>query len=300
MVERVADPAGDRAPPGLPHFVVIGAMKSGSTSLYRWLAQQPDLFLAPKEVNFFSRDAVWERGLDWYRRLYAPALASQLRGDVSPHYVNPDTGQTAARRMAELVPEARLVLVARHPVERLRSHYRHEVQKSRETRSLVDALQVPGNPYTRRSMYYASLLPYLEHYERDQICVVRFEDLFGPGSPGWPVVLRHLGVPNRPCPATAHNVTADKPHHTPALRWLRDSGGLDVLLRFPGPVRRAGKALLTRSADESAERLERSRAPLPDSITDPIWEDVDRLEKLMGIGQPLWARLPSEGKAAER
>lgn len=284
------------ATPGLPDFVVIGAMKCGSTSLHQWLAQQPDLFLAPKEVNFFSRESVWARGLGWYRSLYAAALPSQLLGDVSPHYINPDSGATAARRMSQIVPGVRLVLVARDPIERLRSHYRHEVQKNRETRSLVDALRDPGNPYVRRSMYHASLMPYLEHFEREQICCVRFEDLFTPGSPAWPVILRHLGVPDRPCPSTAHNVSAAKPHHTAALRWLRDNGFVDVLLRLPGPVRRVGKALLTRGADESARRLERSRAQLPSSVTEPIWEDVRRLEELLATDRPLWAQSVEGGK----
>lgn len=281
----------------LPGFVVIGAMKCGSTSLHRWLAQQPDLFLAPKEVNFFSRDSVWDRGLDWYRGLYDQALPSQLLGDVSPHYINPDTGPVAARRMSQLLPGARLVLVARNPIERLRSHYRHEVQKNREAHPLIEAVQARGNPYLRRSMYHASLLPYLEHFEKEQICLVRFEDLFGPGAPGWPVLLRHLAVPARPCPSTAHNVTATKRHHTAGLRWLRDKDLLDPLLRLPAPVRRAGKALLTRSANESAQRLERSNAKLPASITEPIWEDVRRLENLLGTGAPLWDRVEVDDRS---
>jgi hypothetical protein len=67
----------------LPDFLILGIMKSGTTWLYRWLEQHPNIFLsAIKEPNFFSRDEVWSKGLQWYSELFAAAEDGQLAGEA--------------------------------------------------------------------------------------------------------------------------------------------------------------------------------------------------------------------------
>ena len=79
--------------------------------------------------------------------------------------------------MAGVLPAARLVYLLRHPVERLRSQYRHNWRRAVETEAFLKAVQRPGNPYGGRSLYASRLQPYIHRFPRDQICVVRFEDL---------------------------------------------------------------------------------------------------------------------------
>lgn len=111
---------------GLPHFLIIGAMKAATSTLHAQLAAQPGIFMAtPKEPNFFSDDEQWHRGIDWYRSLFAAAPNDALRGEASTHYTKlPDLPLTVSRAKATLAAP-RLIYVMRHPVERLISHYSH-------------------------------------------------------------------------------------------------------------------------------------------------------------------------------
>jgi hypothetical protein len=111
----------------LPDFVIIGAMKCGTSTLAAQLAAQPGVFMTtPKEPNFFSDDAVFARGLPWYEALYAAAAPGDLKGEASTHYAKLPTHPHAAARLHAAVPRARLIYLTRDPMERLVSHYIHE------------------------------------------------------------------------------------------------------------------------------------------------------------------------------
>lgn len=274
----------------LPDFLIVGAMKSGTSSLYQWLAAEPEFVLpAVKEPHFFSRDEVWRRGPDWYRGLFSdePGL---VVGEASTSYTNPDRNHEAARRAASVVPDARLIYVLRQPVERLRSHYRHQVWRGQERRSLLEVLSDPENPLVRRSCYHACIAPFLDAFPREQLCIVRFEDLVSADAPAWPVVLEHLGVAARPAPAGAHNVSAERAHFTRTMGWIWRSRLRALVPKVPRPVRRLGATLLLRKGPEHRERLAGSTVALPDELLAPIWADTDRLERWMGRDQPLWTR----------
>jgi hypothetical protein len=273
----------------LPGVVIIGAMKSASTSLYRWLDQQPEIFMAhPKETNYFT-DA-WSRGLSWYSGQFADARQGQLLGEASVNYTNPDLAPVAAERMAVTIPSARLIYVLRHPVERIQSHYRHEVQRRRESRSLLEAIQEPGNSYVGHSSYYTCLAPYLEQFPREQLLVVRFEDLVRPPAPAWSSALRFLSLPDRPVPEDAYNVSSRKAQWTWLMSWAKRNRLISFrqISRLPAPVRRVGRLLFARGGSSYARKLDVSRAPIPDDLLAPVWEDVGRLEAWLGT--PLWSK----------
>lgn len=110
-----------------PDFVVIGAMKCGTSTLAAQLAAQPGVFVTtPKEPEFFSDDAVFARGPDWYASLYADAAPGDLRGEASTGLTKLPTHPRAAGRLHAAAPEARLIYITRDPIERLISHYMHE------------------------------------------------------------------------------------------------------------------------------------------------------------------------------
>ena len=109
-----------------PDFLLIGAMKSATTTLAAQLAAQDGIFITdPKEPNYFSDDDVYARGPDWYARLYAEAPTGALKGDASTHYTKlPTYPETIARvQAAGLHPK--LIYIIRNPVIRARSHYHH-------------------------------------------------------------------------------------------------------------------------------------------------------------------------------
>src|SRR5947209_1159841 len=130
----------------LPDFLIIGAQKAGTTSLYRYLAAHPDIVASTrKEVHFF--DINFWRGEWWYRSLFPlrrrlqrrPPLRNRpaITGEASPYYL---FHPFAPERAAQLLPDAKLIVLLRDPVERAWSHYRHEVANGRETMTFPDAL----------------------------------------------------------------------------------------------------------------------------------------------------------------
>jgi hypothetical protein len=273
----------------LPDFVIIGAMKCGTTSLFRWLEEQPEVRLPEiKEPHFFSRNDRWDRGLDWYRSLFADADADALTGEASASYTDPRFSPLAADRMARIVPRARLIFLVRDPVERIRSHYRHEVQRSRERRPLVEALEDPENPYLRSSLYHRALAPYLDRFPREQVLVARLEDLIA-GS-AWDDVLAHLGLSRRPRPEEPHNVTGEKAGFTRPMLRLWESGLGRRLGSMPKPLRDMGKRLLLRRSSRYDEMLRGSLATIPEALLQPIWLDERRFAEGLGRSEPLWDR----------
>lgn len=163
-----------------PDLIIIGAMKCGTTSLHRYLDQHPDVGMSKvKELNFFFGDQPgeagnWWRGVDWYRRQF-PVTAA-VRGEASPGYTSPDHPEVAAR-MAQLVPDARLIYLVRDPLDRAVSQYLHHRRDGDERRPLGEALLDPASQYIARSRYHERVTPFLAHYQPDQLMVVDQRDL---------------------------------------------------------------------------------------------------------------------------
>jgi hypothetical protein len=160
----------------LPNLIVIGGLKCGTTSLHHYLNLHPQIGMSrPKELNFFVVELNWELGADWYRSHF-PAGAP-VRGETSPHYTNRPRFEGVAARMRDtLGADARIVYMVRHPIDRLLSHYLHNVGGGYETRELAAAAD-PQSAYVQRGRYAFQLEPYLEVFAADRVLVVSREEL---------------------------------------------------------------------------------------------------------------------------
>ncbi len=170
----------------LPDFVIIGGKKCGTTYLYHLLGQHPLVEpAASKELHFF--DALFEEGTEWYRQCFpAPRWEDGRRtisGEGTPYMSHP----FAPERMAEVVPDARLIALLRNPVERAYSDYQQVVRKGRETRTFEEAIgqekrrpldEVARHGYLSRSVYIDRLLRWAEFFPREQLLVLKSEDFF--------------------------------------------------------------------------------------------------------------------------
>jgi hypothetical protein len=120
----------------LPAFLVIGTMRGGTSSLFKYLESHPDTAASlRKEVNYFTR--YWENGPDWYRAHF-PITRRRLAFEASPNYL---FHPLAPIRAAQTVPDARLIVLLREPAARARSHYDHMVRLGFERRSFTRALE---------------------------------------------------------------------------------------------------------------------------------------------------------------
>ena len=160
-----------------PDFIIIGAMKSATSTLHVQLSRQPGFWMSElKEPNFFSDDDVWAKGLGWYSSLFADAAPSDLRGESSTHYTKlPDYPNTLAR-MREHVPDAKLIYIMRHPIDRLVSHYMHAWFEASMEGDINQAVERYPQliDYGRYAM---QLQPFLETYGPDNVLPVFFERL---------------------------------------------------------------------------------------------------------------------------
>jgi hypothetical protein len=147
-----------------PDFIVIGAMKSATTTLHEQLAVQPGLFMSrPKEPNYFSDDEAHARGWQWYSSLFRSANQGELRGESSTHYTKLPTYPRTVDRMVRELPDIKLIYLMRHPVDRLISHYVHEITCGRIRVPLSQAIYRHPEliDYSRYAM---QLRPFLEAY----------------------------------------------------------------------------------------------------------------------------------------
>lgn len=112
----------------LPTFVIVGAQKSGTTTLHDLLGQLPDAWMSePKELHFFDKHH--QRGLKWYEQQFHPGPEHRAWGESTPFYMYKDRAREA---MVDALPEARFVAILREPVSRAYSHYWFARSKGKE------------------------------------------------------------------------------------------------------------------------------------------------------------------------
>lgn len=160
-----------------PDFIIIGAMKCGTTTLATQLGAQGGIFMTePKEPCYFSDDTVFAKGPDWYASLFAGAAPGDLKGEASTHYTKrPDLPRTVERMVAAL-PEVRLVYMIRDPMARIVSHYIHEWSQGVLSAPLAEALESHG-PLVDHGLYGWQIAPFAEAYGREAILLTSLERL---------------------------------------------------------------------------------------------------------------------------
>ena len=166
----------------LPTFVIAGAMRSGTTSLTRWLRGHPDVWMSQnKELHYF--DTRWERGVsvDEYRRDFAGWSHQHAVGEATPNYLY---HREAMQRLATVLPDARILLSLRHPVDRAYSHYWARRSRGIETRGFAEVIatepEVPvgdDGGLLARGRYFEQIQRALQHVDRARMLVVLFDDL---------------------------------------------------------------------------------------------------------------------------
>ncbi len=189
----------------LPDFLIIGAQRAGTTSLYSYLAQHPMVVGAiQKEIHYF--DVSFHRGLSWYRAHFpltselqvTTTSAHKITGEATPNYLY---DPSAAERVASVVAEARLIVLLRNPVERAHSHWRHTVRAGYEDLGFEEAIlqeesrNDPHYAYLARGLYASQLERWMALFDSKQLLVLRSEDLFAEPQPILDQLAAFLDIP---------------------------------------------------------------------------------------------------------
>jgi hypothetical protein len=278
----------DEAPGRLPDFLIVGAMKAGTTSLAAWLAEHPDVHIPPqKEVGFFNEPYHWWLGVDWYRSQFAGAGAAAVVGDATPIMSN----EIAVGHLAEVVPGARLVAVLRDPAERAYSHYWHIRAQGDERRSFLEAVAAEAadppaargaipRDYVHRSRYGEQVGRLHAVFGPDQLLVLLFDELRDDPVATFGRVCRFIGVDDATVPAAVGTV------HNP--RPAARSTGLAARTRrrLSRLVGRRGSAEVTRQIGPGGyPPMTASERAAVLALVDA---DVRHLERLIGRDLSAW------------
>ncbi|EDX84828.1 Sulfotransferase domain superfamily [Synechococcus sp. PCC 7335] len=163
----------------LPNLIIIGAMKSGTTSLHYYLDLHPDISMSrQKELDFFIAHKTWKKGVQWYRDNFADQTA-KIYGESSPNYTNYPRWKGVPERMFSVVPNAKIIYLLRDPIERMISHYLHAYTSGIESKSVEEALTKPleKNWYIARSQYFMQLQQYLQFFPDSNVLLITSEKL---------------------------------------------------------------------------------------------------------------------------
>lgn len=164
----------------LPNFLIIGAMKSGTTSLYDYLKRHPAIGMSsPKEPNYFVEELGWKNGPEWYEKCFSGCTGRQSIGEASTNYTKYPRFEGVPERIYKTLGPVKLIYVVRDPVERLLSHYLHAVHHRYEKRPFSEMVHVlEESTYGFAGRYHAQLEQYCPFFPMKDILVVDQHDLY--------------------------------------------------------------------------------------------------------------------------
>jgi hypothetical protein len=210
----------------LPDFLVVGAMKAGTTTLKDYLAEVPQIFMPPNEVYFFSDDSYYAQGLQSYERLFHNANYNQVLGERTTTY---SYLPSVPERIQKHLPDVKLIWLFREPVARSYSHYWHSAKNGSERLSFEKAIAREGERiqtdffrgYLKRSRYVEQVRRYLQFFPKENMIFVLFEELIRDPAQLINRILKYLNVEYRISenPIYKHSHATYAPQNVP-LQWL--------------------------------------------------------------------------------
>ncbi len=210
----------------LPDFIIIGGMRCGTSSLFNYLNLHPYIKTSrTKEIHFFDRN--FGKGINWYKSFF-PSLVYKwimkmifnqdvITGEASPNYL---FDPRVPKRISMLIPNTKLILLLRNPVYRTYSNYNYNVKNNKENKSFRDSIKNekkflddnlkgeftyenyknfengPYRPYLMKSIYIKQIKNWTRYFPKNQILIIKSEDLFLKPQYVLAKVFNFLNIPN--------------------------------------------------------------------------------------------------------
>lgn len=269
-------------------FIVIGAMRAGTTTLHALLSRHPEIAMScDKETDYFIAEKNWSRGPDWYRAQFDPARP--IWGEASPNYAKGRDFAGVPDRIARHAPQVRLIYLVRDPVGRAVSQYNHSwnmgalatlpaaLPGSHEYRSLIDI-----------SSYAQQLDLWRQHFPAEQMLIIDFDALMAEPQAQVDRILSHIGAaPLRIAGLATSNATSELSRVPRPLLKLAQ-----------GPLRPLLTALLGQRSREAIRRLLARGTPrkppaFPQAVLAQmraeLADDAARFRAMTGLELPHWS-----------
>ena len=292
----------------MPNLFIIGAAKAGTTAIYDYLAQHPQIFLSrDKEPMFFSRDEYYAKGLDWYEDVYFEGADDYpVRAEATPHYLY--WSEKVAPRIKEAYGErpVKYIVSFRDPVSRTYSWYWSMVREGREQLNFDEALRVEeyrlkkhyeelyqlGSMvygYSAGSRYASLLLPYLELFHADDFFFVFQDDLKSRVNETCANIFEFLGIESSIQVSSSNSNPAAMPRSRFLHKTLRQRSQLKEVIKpfMPGKFRRRLKSKMLQ-----ANLKEAPYVPLDPQLAHELRlsyrTEIEKLEKITGKELSSW------------
>jgi hypothetical protein len=260
----------------LPDFVIVGATRSATTWLQRNLQQHSAVFMPGTETHYFSRN--FEQGPAWYGAFFEPAATHQIVGERSNSYLD---HPEAPQRLRKMLPEVRLIVQLRNPIERAFAYYRGYFRRDAAA-AAIDRDPGAGGTDAERlhagGLYFRHLSRFLELFPREQLCVTLYDDLDRDPASVLNRIRTHIGLAS---PTVAAIASIGNPGE---LRRAR-SAPANVLIQPIGDAARRGAS---RSAISWPARRPEFSATLLARLRSYYQDDVRALSELLGRDLTGW------------
>jgi Sulfotransferase domain len=292
---------------GLPNFLIIGAAKAGTTTLYDVLRQHPQVFLpVVKEPAFFCDDDYFSQGTEWYRQtFYGEAGDRLVRGEATSTYLY--WGEKVVPRLEGVYGRAlpKIIVIFRDPVALVHSFYWHSVREGREPLGIRPALAAEADrlaqhgewlrqrgrivySYRRIGMYATQLEPYLARVPREQCLFLLTDDLRN--AEGLARTLQtFLALDPQPALRPVASNAAAMPQSAVLHRWLRQRSWVkDVLKPLVSPSLRHAWKMRAIEANLKPFQAPPLDADLADTLRRHYADEMKRLEAIIGRDLSAW------------
>ena len=284
----------------LPTFIIIGAAKAGTTSLWRYLKNHPDVYMcSPKEPNFFAYHQPWTLGVEWYGSLFERGAGAKAIGEASPAYSLYPMYPWVPKRMHRIVPEVRLVYSIRNPIDRMISLYRHRIDVKQESKPIDEALS--SDPlYLESSKYAMQIEQYLFYFDRSRLMVLSVDDLAARRQETLSTLFQFIGVDPSVFPGEAtveYNVGTEHRRAFGVLEKLRSTKMHWLARRLVPTDSRLNEFLWRFVSVRSSTPIEAAQPSTETRrrLLDALRPDLENLRSYMGPGFDSWGLLEEDG-----
>lgn len=286
----------------LPNFIIVGAPKAGTTSLYHYLSEHPEVFMSdPKEVNYFSNEEIEAQGLYYqdfkaknlseYQKLFVGADTQKAVGEGSVSYLfYPKT----PGKIKAAIPDVKIIILLRNPVERGYSHYLMDYRMGLTDLSYEEIVYKTGKhknidlyyqQFVELGMYYEQVKRYLDLFGEQQVKIYLQEDLRTESEKVISDLYEFLGID------ASHMIDTTKEHNSfsmPKNKFIHK-------LYVSHTIRFIVKTIFSNTLKEKFKNLffERKKKPklekkLKEYLRELYSEDIKKLEQLIGRDLSAW------------
>jgi len=275
-----------------PNLFIIGAMKSGSTSLHYYLGEHPEIFMCePKEPWYFVKEKNWNKGEKWYKSLFemAPPEA-KIIGESSADYTMLPMYKGVPERIHQYNPNAKFIYVMRNPAMRTISHYWHNVRWHSEQRDILRAIKEDQN-LIDVSNYHMQLSAFLNYFPLTRFYPLTFEEMIANPEKTVKAIFSWLKVDPSFVPSNLKEgknitpATVEMVRGVALLHKFRFTGiWAAIHTIFPHKLRDMGKRLAVKKIDRKSQLIE----PAIEYLRPIQREQIELLSTLLDRSFPEW------------